>query len=160
MKQISEFKNRSRHKTRSAVGKLLILSLLTGLVGCGDGRPTRVPVSGKVTIDGKPLKVGSVKFFPAEGGRQAGAGLSEEGRYSVVMYEKNDGLPVGEYNVTITSTEPVSDTKIRWLIPKRFSERKTSKLKIEISEETDSLDFDLSWEKSESKHKSPWVESF
>jgi hypothetical protein len=36
---------------------------LTCIVGCGDGRPARFPVSGTVTIDGAPVTHGSINIW-------------------------------------------------------------------------------------------------
>ncbi len=48
-------------------GSLILLTTLSVVVlpGCGDGRPTRVPISGQVLIDGKPLTTGAVRLVPA-----------------------------------------------------------------------------------------------
>ena len=48
-------------------GPVVMLSLLAVsvmLVGCDDGRPQRLKVSGQVLIDGKPLTHGYVRFVP------------------------------------------------------------------------------------------------
>ena len=137
---------------------LVCLLLIAGLVGCGDGRPSRSPVSGLIKIDGAPLKEGSIGFKPVAGGRAA-RGRIEAGRYTVTTYTKGDGLPDGEYFVTVEAFEALSETKVRWLAPKRYSVRKTADLRATIKEETDSLDFDLTWKDSGSGHDAPWVES-
>lgn len=140
---------------------LVLLSLLlVSSIGCGDGRPGRVPVSGKITIDGKPVPFGAVQFKPVGGGRTAGGPLNAQGEYSVSMYELNDGLPPGSYMVSVKSDQTVSDSAVRWLVPKRFSKPKTSGLTADIQDEVESLDYDLSWGDSDSGHDKPWVEKY
>jgi len=74
------------------------------------------------------------------------------------MYELHDGLTPGSYKVSIHADELVSNNSVRWHAPKKFSNPDTSGLVIEIVEETDSLNFDVSWDDSDSKHSKPWVE--
>ena len=132
----------------------LFLSLF--LTGCGDGRPSRVKVSGFVTVDGEPLKFGGVNFRPAAGGRAAGGSLDSNGAFTVTMYEKGDGLPPGKYVVAIKATEPVNENAERWHAPKKYAKHLTAGLTTEISEATSDLTFDLSW--AGEKRSKPWVE--
>ena len=46
--------------------------LFAGMIGC-DARPRRVPVAGKVLIDGKPLTTGFIMVVPHEGRAATGA---------------------------------------------------------------------------------------
>ena len=129
------------------------------LAGCGDGRGVRVPVSGVVTIDGKPLAFGQIMFTPYTedaNNRPGGGSLESDGSYRVSAYTAYDGLPPGRYRVAITGTEYISDTAQRWHSPQKYSQLDTSGLTAEIEESTDSLNFDLSWE-GESPSE-PWVE--
>ncbi|MBN2293794.1 MAG: hypothetical protein JXM70_15305 [Pirellulales bacterium] len=73
------------------------------LVGCGPGNPLgRKAVSGKVTLNGQPLKSGSIEFSPqAENGVNSGAVITN-GEYSIVT-EK--GLPVGKYTARIFASQ-------------------------------------------------------
>ena len=135
------------------LGLSLSLFLLTG---CSDGRPSRVKVSGFVTVDGEPLKFGGVNFRPAAGGRAAGGSLDSNGAFTVTMYEKGDGLPPGKYVVAIKATEPVNENAERWHAPKKYAKHLTSGLTTEISEATSDLTFDLSW--AGEKRSKPWVE--
>ena len=132
----------------------LFLSLF--LIGCGDGRPSRVKVSGFVTVDGEPLKFGSVNIRPAAGGRSASGSLDSNGAFIVTMYEKGDGLPPGSYRVAIKATQWVSDGVQRWHAPKKYADHENSGLTVEISEPTSDLTFDLTWDGE--KRSKPWVE--
>jgi len=153
----AESANRNvRHAASSYLFSLLTVGLLTLPVGCDDGRPSRVPVSGQVTVDGKPLEFGTIAFFAGGGGRPGGATLAEGGRYSVSMYELNDGLAPGKYSVTVSAVDWFSEAAGRWHAPKRYKDAGTSGLEVEITEETTDLNFDLTWEGD--KHSEPWVE--
>jgi len=138
---------------------LLLASVGTIVTGCGDGRPSRVKVSGHVTIDGKPLKSGGVSFKPVGGGRAAGGQLDDNGQYSTTMYKLNDGLPLGSYKVAVTGAQVVNDKTTRWHAPMAYSDHQTSGLTAEITEETATLDFDLTWEVDD-KHSKPWNQTF
>ena len=144
----------------SIYGVLGLISLLCFaflLTGC-NGRPSRVKVSGKVTCDGKPVEFGGVAFKPVGGGRRAGGGIESGGSYTVTMYEKSDGIPVGKYTVTISSAETLNPRSIRWHAPKRYAKHETSELTVEITKATSELNFDLTWDGDE--HSEPWIEKF
>src|SRR3989304_8775852 len=86
----------------SAVSSCLGMST----VGCSDGRPDRVPVSGEVLIDGAPVTHGSIMFIPM-GGRPAGGSIDSQGRFALSCYERKDGATTGVYRVKITAIEPI-----------------------------------------------------
>src|SRR5688572_21947117 len=72
--------------------------------GCGDGRPGRVPVSGRVLIDGKPLPQAAVRFCPP-GGRSSSGKTDGGGRFVLACYEANDGALVATHKVIIAAIE-------------------------------------------------------
>ena len=79
--------------------------LVAWISGCGsasDNLP-REPVSGGVTIDGKPLKSGIVSFVPTDpnGLTQANVAVIE-GKYSV---PKEQGLVPGKYDVKVSTAD-------------------------------------------------------
>lgn len=123
-------------------------------VGCGDGRPTRVPVSGQVTIDGQPLQFGSILFTIA-GGRPAGGSIGKDGRYKLTSYEPGDGAMVGEYTVAITGNEALGETAARWHAPKKYKDAATSGLTATVEGPRDDLNFELTWDGAK-----PFVEKF
>src|SRR6185436_5848393 len=96
-------------KTTSYTKVLSCAALATlvsvGLAGCGDGRPTRVPVSGTVLIDGKPLTFGSIMFIN-DTTRPAGSGIDADGRFTLSCYEASDGAIKGHHRVKITAAQP------------------------------------------------------
>lgn len=94
---------------RCGVEHLCLGLILLNVVGCGAApklpSETVVPVSGKVTIDGKPEAGVQVVFTPIRDNRQSrgGAGVTrEDGSFQLQNFEKKDGVPVGHYAVTIS----------------------------------------------------------
>jgi hypothetical protein len=86
---------------------LAALLLVIVLVGCGSG--DLVPVSGTITLDGKPLANASVTFQPVGlGSKEAGAGsygkTDANGRYSlrVISTKEQKGAVVGKHRVAVS----------------------------------------------------------
>ena len=82
--------------------------MLVGLVGCGG--PYDATVSGVVTLDGKVVPRGTVAYQPKAGGAPAYARIEENGTY-VVHTGREEGLPLGDYFVTVTANEPPAVTQ-------------------------------------------------
>jgi len=88
---------------RFFVAGIVSLSLFACL-GCGDQHRLK----GKVTFaDGQPVTKGTVIFSNAS--FQARGEIQSDGSYTVSSTGKNDGLPKGEYQVTVSGvTKTVS----------------------------------------------------
>lgn len=68
--------------------------------GCADATGGRSEITGKVTLEGKPLKEGDITFLPLEKqDTQSGAGI-KNGEYLV---PRANGLKPGKYRVQITA---------------------------------------------------------
>jgi hypothetical protein len=115
------------------------------MAGCGDGRPTRVPVAGVISIDGEPLTAGSIMFV-TDAGRPAGGSIDSEGRFALTCYEPGDGAMPGHYRVKITAVESINDRSNRWLAPKKYADEKTSGIEVDVTEPVDDLKIDLTWD--------------
>lgn len=76
---------------------------LAFVVGCGG--PYDASVSGVVTLDGQNLTRGTVSYSPVAGGPAAYARIDADGEYSL-RTGRDEGLPSGEYQVTVIATEP------------------------------------------------------
>ena len=77
------------------------LVALAAAWGCGNGsrEPPRLPVSGTVTLDWRPLKSGQIRFQRSPSGPVSQAETSIiDGRYSI---SRDEGLVPGTYRVTI-----------------------------------------------------------
>ena len=126
---------------------VLAMSAITiaALMGCDDGKPKRVPVSGQVLIDGKPLTHGSIRFIPT-GHRASFGKIDEQGHFSLSCFGQNDGAVTGEHKVEVTAMEKVSPTLIRWHAPKKYQDQATSNLTERIEGPVDNLEIKLSWD--------------
>jgi hypothetical protein len=123
---------------------LFLTVVIVGLPGCDD-RPKRVPVSGQVLIDGKPLKLGKITLVP-NGARPSVGTIDENGRFVLHCYEREDGVIPGTHRVAIAANEGIGDTGMKWFAPKKYADFKTSGLEITISEKTEDLKIELTWE--------------
>src|SRR6185369_10317424 len=87
--------------------------LLLTLAGCGSGQ--FAPVSGTVTLDGKPLANAAVNFQPVESKDSglASAGKTDaSGRYSLrVVMNNASGAVVGKHRVSISTLQEEDPTK-------------------------------------------------
>jgi hypothetical protein len=71
--------------------------------GCGgESGPPRLPVSGRVTLDGQPLSTGAVTLIPTGDGPAVG-GTIRGGAFAV---GRSEGPSPGTYKVEITSVRP------------------------------------------------------
>lgn len=135
----------------SSIRAAAALALLV-TVGCGDGLPQRVPVSGQVLIDGVPLTQGSIMVVP-EGDRPAGGTIGPDGRFRLSSYARNDGVVPGTHKVAIQATEHLSERDTRWLAPKKYGNPNASGLTITVTEPRDDVVIEITWE-----GKKPFVE--
>jgi hypothetical protein len=143
--------------------------LLAAAVGCSDGFPKLVPVSGKVTLDGKPLPYKSVYYHPEPGTPGTGAATTtkEDGSYSLLAIRNGavktlPGVPAGSYKVVITEPKvpvgpaaevpagqpepavgPAGPSRKRAEIPARYSKPETTPLRVEVPPEGGTLDLKL-----------------
>ena len=102
------------------------LCLFVALTGCGraaSDRPKLIPVSGTVTLDGKPLSGAVVQFIPTGSTRGNGASgcADKAGKYELTAARGGKGTPVGEYRVVIAGrlAAPSRPTEIHLLRPDR-----------------------------------------
>ena len=123
------------------------VSLVVGLLlnaGCDDGRPRRVPVSGQVLIDGKPVAAGVVKIVPG-GARPAYGQLDAEGRFTLTTFDKEDGCVEGTHRVMVLGRRE-DKGRYFWLAPKKYWSAKKSGVTATIEGATDSLVIRLTWD--------------
>lgn len=121
------------------------------LAGCGPGNPLgRLPVSGTVTFQGKPLDQGTIEFAPEDGRGVASGAVIKDGRYSIPELK---GLPPGTYRVRISSAEPSSTgpppefpgehkTEAKERIPAAFNTQSTQTVKVTAGG-TNQFDFQI-----------------
>ncbi len=124
---------------------LASLPVVGAVVGCSDGRPKRLEVSGQVLIDGQPLTFGYVRFVP-KGARPSTSMLDKDGRFTLTCYGNEDGVVPGVHQVEVNGGESLSGTKKHWHAPPKYANFRNSPLTQEITESTDSLVIDLTWD--------------
>jgi hypothetical protein len=129
------------------------LGLAVGSAGCGDpsdvGR--MVPVVGKVTASGKPVKAGSVSFRPdkSKGNTSAHEPYGEidaDGNYKLYTGKK-EGAPAGWYRVAVFAGEPVEagnrSGQAKWYANPKYAAAESSGLTIEVVEQPAPGAYDL-----------------
>jgi hypothetical protein len=117
-------------------------ALLLLLCGCGEGRPTRVPVSGVVLLDGQPLTRGHVRFVPPND-RASSGDIGPDGRFTLSCFEIGDGAVVGQHQVAVIANEPLNETEMRWHAPEKYADHTTSGIVVDISGPTDTVEIKL-----------------
>jgi hypothetical protein len=125
---------------------LVILAVV--VAGCGGN--DFVSVTGTVTYDGTALDTGTVTFSPASGQGPNGYGsIQSNGSYEVKT-GTSDGLPPGEYKVTVHAAgppppptpenpEPIPES----LIPMRYRSASTSGLSYTVTASGGTYDIKL-----------------
>jgi hypothetical protein len=87
--------------TRTMPAIALAASLLAG---CRSGEPRLVPVSGTLTLNGRPFEGAEIEFMPDPGNTAITPGTDvsgPEGNYKI-MHRNRSGLAPGKYRVVIT----------------------------------------------------------
>jgi len=120
--------------------------------GCGgDDIGRTVPVKGTVTVNGQPLKGGSVAYWPDEAGGntsklEAVGQVSDSGTYELVTRGKPGAIP-GKYKVVVAAATTVDSSKAS-SAPKApfnasFQSRESTLLKVEVSDSPSAGQYDL-----------------
>jgi hypothetical protein len=97
-------------------------------------------VSGTATLDGTPLKRGTVTFHPVGGG-PAAVGSIVDGKFELAI--GNDrSVPPGDYVVTVEATEEISSAQAsdpkkapappKRLTPEKYASKDTTDLKVNV----------------------------
>ena len=123
---------------------LLIFAIAWVVVGCAPSYESSV--FGVVTLDNQPLPLGTVKFYPVGPGPVAYGKINADGSYAVKI-GSDDGLPPGEYIVTVVSMTPppegVSRELGELLTPQRYGQQQSSDLKFTVEPGKNVIDLEL-----------------
>ena len=119
-------------------------------LACSNGKGF-VPVSGKITYQGKPVEQGTVTFISTTpGGRNATGMIGSGGYYTLQTDEPKDGALPGPYNVTIFARDevildyiPKKPVPPKYLVPAKYEKPDTSGLTATVTGGSNSIDFDL-----------------
>lgn len=133
---------------------------VTLVLGCGDGRPDRVPVNGSVWVDGKPLEgnfTGFVRLLPVAGGRPAVGMLETNGNFVLGNYDSDDGCPPGEYRVEVNAALLKMPNQVQYFIPPRYASAETSGLTVTITSGKEPLKIETLWLPEETRLRGKFV---
>jgi hypothetical protein len=140
---------------------LSVLSVAWLLVAAGCGSkgpnlPPQYPVSGSITIDGKPLAGAGIMFLPRGETRGTGAfGMADAaGKYSLKTDHGGPGAPEGEYAVTISKVvnrdgtpyvpkPDVAEAGERETMPGFYSDSMKTVLTAKVPQGGDTINFEL-----------------
>ncbi len=125
------------------------VSLCLLLLGCGEGEPSLVPVSGVVTLDGAPLKDATIEFLPPGGWGSIGR-TDDAGRYELLYRARSKGATPGKHTVRIStriekdadSTNPEIQKGRKESVPARYNTNSTLEAQVEAGGSGE-LNFDL-----------------
>ena len=145
-------RNPAQHEAGFGVmSAAMAAALLTAMaVGCGSKpQSLQIPVSGKVTIDGKPATEGGVSYRDEQTGMNQPAGkIAADGTYTLT-HAHRDGAPPGRYRVVVFVTEsPKSATGEIIGLPKvvvnnKFTNPATTPLTVEVTQDGPPGQYDL-----------------
>jgi hypothetical protein len=93
------------HPAKLALSLFVIVGIVLTSCSNSSGPPT-YPVTGTVTLQGKPVTGAVVTFVPtAEKGEAASAITDSEGKYALTTWQAGDGARPGEYRVKVSKQE-------------------------------------------------------
>ena len=118
-------------------------ALLGSALGCSSGAvtlPALIPVKGKVTYKGQPLTKGVIRFEPDGYGRKASGQIQADGTFVLTTDKEGDGVVAGHHQVSISGTGAKASKEA---VPKKYTQRTTSKLEADVDAEHTEFQFDL-----------------
>jgi hypothetical protein len=134
-------------------GVSTLIILAAGFEGCSERKydgAQRIPLKGKVTVDGQPMDAGTISFEPLDPSKQRPSGGSIlDGSYNV---EEPMGANAGSYRVVIHWQKPTGK-KVKVIDSDELVEQraeglpakyhKNTEITAEISPEKNEFNFDL-----------------
>jgi len=147
--QSTSIKFQRMHNRRPTYFALAILVATAGLLSAcssnSTGDPTTSPVTGQVTLDGKPIEGAVVMFRPktSDGATPAQATTDAEGKFDVHTFldmgkRTKRGMMPAEYQIEVTKRVHASErtsfgTPPKNVLPKRYASAQTSGLETDVS---------------------------
>jgi hypothetical protein len=115
------------------------------------GRKPVHPVRGKVMFDGAPAANAQIYFWLADADGKKATRISEaladaDGSYAMSTYTAFDGLPAGDFKVTVTLREPYRDASGRPgpnRLPAKYADPATSELSATVASGNNEINFSL-----------------
>lgn len=128
-----------------------LLALATIATGCGG--PHGASVSGKVTLDGKPLPNANVTFHPAGGAGAIAYGQTDTSGNYVLATGTDKGLAPGDYAVTVVATvevppaTPNAEMTFKPITPARYADVEQTDLRMNVTSGSNSFPLALTTQK-------------
>jgi len=124
---------------------------LLGGSGCGGKTNNTYPVSGKVTMNGQPLELGTVLFKSVVEGEArsttARASIDKNGFYELSTFGESDGALAGRHKVIVIAkpydSEEFTGRKPKSIIPLHYASSETSGLEYEVSKGVNEINIEL-----------------
>jgi hypothetical protein len=139
-------------KNRKLLTTLFVVVTTPFWIGCGGVYDASV--SGVVSLDGSPLPRGTVSYNPTQPGPASYGLIGSDGTYEVNT-GREEGLPSGEYTVTVVAKEEtvIEDPNSslppkpgKTITPPWYRSKKTSPLKMTVESGTNQIDIELTSE--------------
>jgi hypothetical protein len=132
------------HRVSFALG-LGVALLSLAVAGCsspsGPPRKACFPVSGQVTVKGKPAEGANVTLYPVEADSSEWAMgfprgyVGPDGKFQIGTYTDNDGAPAGDYKVLISweQKDPQNEESATDRLGGRYADPATTKLTAKVN---------------------------
>ena len=142
----------AQRKLRKQISLVCVAASSLAWVGCGG--PYDSYVSGVVTLDGSPLPRGTVSYNPAQPGPASYGVIRSDGSY-VIKTGREEGLPSGEYTVTVVAKEESIPDETgegrppkpgKTITPAWYRSKQSSSLKYTVDSGSNEIDLELSSE--------------
>jgi hypothetical protein len=123
-------------------------TLLVVMGGCGGASgPALAPVTGRVTLDGQPLRGAQIMFQPeATGGSPSYGATDQDGRYELGFKRGVKGAMIGNHSVRVDLSREVAGPEGKIIRPKPLPPRynANTELRAEVKPDEDNeIDFEL-----------------
>lgn len=127
---------------------------LACLVLAGCGGVYDASVHGVVMLDGNPIHRGTVSYSPTNGGPPAYGRIDGDGSY-YLRTGREEGIPSGQYSVTVVANEPPKEKRTRSggpppagkpITPPWYRSKKTSGLKFAVDSGSNEINLELTSE--------------
>jgi hypothetical protein len=145
----------SSHTWSGRIPVRCIVLILVATSGCSDAQKALAPVSGVVTLDGKPLAGASVRFQPVApagetiSGKGSYAFCGPDGRFELSTIDDKPGAVVGDHTVRIYGPKAQANSatdeggrRPPEIVPRRYNSQTELKFTVP-SDGTDQANFDL-----------------
>lgn len=116
--------------------------------GCGpagEARPDLMPVTGQLSINGKPASGAMLVFHPSSKvdfdarGTRPRATVEQDGHFQVTTYQSGDGIPVGDYDLSVLWFDNPDGSNPHDKLGGQYAVPERSNLHVTISDGTSEL---------------------